>query len=152
MTDLLSFELAGRSFALPAEYVERVIPSVAVTGLGSSDPFLLGVMVYHGKHLPVLDLRRRLNLEQRKTRLDDRFLIMTLDWGPAAVPVEDRVWFTGGIDIENLHIDKDLMKDRFYAGLARLEDGTLLILDPVRFFSPRELGKLEKLLSRSKAV
>lgn len=55
---LLVFSLGGERYGIEAAHVLEVVPLHGLTPVPSTPPFLLGVLNYRGRVLPVLDLRR----------------------------------------------------------------------------------------------
>ena len=56
---LVTFEIAGRSYGLPAEHVVEVIRMVAITPLPATEPWVPGVIDVRGQTVPMLDLHAR---------------------------------------------------------------------------------------------
>jgi chemotaxis signal transduction protein len=59
---LLISRIANRRIAVPAAFVEQILPMVEVTPLLGALPRLLGLMNLHGTILPVVNLRPLLDL------------------------------------------------------------------------------------------
>jgi purine-binding chemotaxis protein CheW len=64
-TWVLSFQLAGQEHAVPVGDVVEVVRMVAVTPLPESVPWVIGVLNYRGRVVPVVDARARLGLPRR---------------------------------------------------------------------------------------
>ena len=60
--ELLVFSLAGERYGIEATHILEVVPSLELTPVPCTPPFVLGVMNHRGRILPVLDLRRLLEL------------------------------------------------------------------------------------------
>lgn len=56
--ELLVFSLAGERYGIETAYVLEVIPLRELTPVPCTPPFVLGVVNYRGRVLPVLDLRK----------------------------------------------------------------------------------------------
>src|SRR3989338_9303720 len=72
------FRLDKQRYALPLAAVERVVRAVEVTPLPNAPPIVLGAIDFHGRVLPVLDVRRRFLLSDRQVRHEDWFLLAHL--------------------------------------------------------------------------
>ena len=79
----VTFRLDGELFALPLASVTEVMRMVAVTALPDSPAWLAGVINVRGDVVPVVDLRRRLNLPIQSAGLDSRIIVV--DMGGRAV-------------------------------------------------------------------
>lgn len=62
LLDLLVFSLAGERYAIETSHVLEVVPLRDLTPVPCTPPFVLGVVNHRGRILPVLDLRRLLDL------------------------------------------------------------------------------------------
>src|SRR4051812_25169417 len=69
------FRLETQCFALPLGQVERATRAVAITPLPRAPSVVAGVIDLHGSVVPVIDLRRRLQLPERAATLNDQLLI-----------------------------------------------------------------------------
>lgn len=62
MLELLVFSLSGERYGIETTHVLEVIPLRGLTPVPCTPPFVLGVVNHRGRILPVLDLRRLLEL------------------------------------------------------------------------------------------
>ena len=60
--ELLVFSLAGERYGVEAGHILEVVPLPELTPVPCTPPFVLGVINHRGRILPVLDLRRLLEL------------------------------------------------------------------------------------------
>jgi purine-binding chemotaxis protein CheW len=65
MADFMTFQAAGKSFAVPLARTEKVVPLVALAGLPMAEPCVVGVMNLAGVGVPVVDLAIRLDLPEK---------------------------------------------------------------------------------------
>ena len=56
---LVTFRLGQQKYALPIEPIERIVEMVAVTPIPQVDHSVEGVINYHGKTVPAVNLRRQ---------------------------------------------------------------------------------------------
>ncbi len=75
-TDFLTFKLDDYKLAIPVAEVERVVRALAVTSIPDSGDLLYGSLNYHGKILPVINLRAKFNLPDKELMPEQRFLIL----------------------------------------------------------------------------
>ena len=76
-TDFLTFKLDDYKLAIPVAEVERVVRALAVTSIPDSGDLLYGSFNYHGKIIPVINLRVKFNLPDKELTPEQRFLILT---------------------------------------------------------------------------
>jgi purine-binding chemotaxis protein CheW len=86
---LVAFELAASHCALPLEAIERVVPMPGVQPVPGAPRVVLGAIDLAGRVVPVVDLRRRLDLPARDYGLGARLLIVRTPRRTLAVPADD---------------------------------------------------------------
>ena len=85
---LVPFLLDDQRYALHLGVVERIIPAVEITPLPKAPEIVLGLINIRGKIIPTLNIRRRLQLPERETELNDHFIIANTSKRTVALPVE----------------------------------------------------------------
>ena len=85
---LVPFLLDDQRYALHLGVVERVIPAVEITPLPKAPEIVLGLINIRGKIIPTLNIRRRLQLPERETELNDHFIIANTSKRTVALPAE----------------------------------------------------------------
>jgi len=140
---LVTFRIDGQRHALPLAVVERVLPAAEITPLPGAPALVLGVIDVAGALLPVFSLRRRLGLAQPGPRPADHFLIARSPRRRLALLVEE---VHGVVEREPVPLGELAAGLEYLEGLARLDDGLLLIHDLERFLSPAEEHALDQAL------
>lgn len=147
MVSLLSFEVAGQSFALPARLLREVVRAVAITPLPKAPPIIEGVINVRGTVVPVLDIRQRFGLTPIPLAPDQHLLIAQA--GPRLVALRvDRA-------LELLAVDEGAIEAagrvapgaEYVAGIATLADGLLVIHDLERFLSLEEAVQVDAVVA-----
>lgn len=72
---LVIFTLDDQRYALHLAAVDRTVRMVEITPLPKAPEIVLGVITVNGKIVPVLDIRRRFGLVERRTDLSDHLII-----------------------------------------------------------------------------
>jgi len=148
LTDLVAFRLAEQRYALPLMAVERVIRAVDVTPLPDAPPVVCGVMDMHGDVLPVLNIRGRFGLPDRKIDPADQFLIAQTTQRTMVLVVDEalgviRVPRSALIDAAQIVPGLDYVQ-----GVVKLDDGLVLIHDLEKFLSMDEARTLDEAMNR----
>jgi purine-binding chemotaxis protein CheW len=144
---LLVFTLDEPRFALPLAAVERVVHAVEVTPLPKAPQIVLGVINAKGRVIPVVDMRRRFGLPVRELRLDDRFIIARTARRLVAL-VADAVAGIRELAPRDLaNAAETLPVAGYLQGVAKLEDGLVLITDLDAFLSLDEERLLDAALA-----
>lgn len=148
---LLVFSLDESRYALPLATVDRVVRAVEVTPLPKAPEIVLGVINAQGRVIPVVDVRRRFRLPTRELHLDDRFIIARTDRRLVAL-VSDDVAGVRELEPSTLASTKETLPFAGYLqGVAKLEDGLVLISDLDAFLSLDEERLLETALTGESA-
>lgn len=148
---LLVVEVAGHRCGLPAAAVVEIHPAVQLVPLPDAPEVVVGLVNRHGRALPVLDLRRRLGLPARPTRLDDHLVVLRLPDRVVALQVDAAV---DVLAVADAAIDEAVTAQAARSGgAALLDDGLLVVLDLAAFLSGDETVALEAaLLQQAGAV
>ena len=72
----LIFSVGGLQCALGLESVEHVTKAVFVTPLPGAPELVLGLINFAGRLVPVVNVRKRLGLPERRTQLSDILIIL----------------------------------------------------------------------------
>lgn len=143
----LAFETAGQRYALPVENVVQIIEMVTITPLPAAPHIVVGVINFHGQVIPVVDMRRRLQAPPQPYSLRTPIVVGELH-GHKVGLVVDAV--SGVLQLNPAQIDTPsriftremVLKTNHLTGIARTDDGMLLLLDPDSFLSAKEAAQL----------
>lgn len=148
LAHLLIFRLNERRYALAASVVERVTWMVSITRLPAAPSIVLGVVNVQGRVMPVVDTRQRFGLPTREVEPGDK-LIIARTARRALVLAVDQV--DGVLEYPERNIDTagEIVPGTDYVqGVAKLDDGLVLIHDLDTFLSLDEEVSLDQALDR----
>jgi purine-binding chemotaxis protein CheW len=77
--EMLTFDLAGETFALEADLVREILDLVPETQVPGAAAFVSAVINFRGKVIPVADLRTAFGLARSQTTYDSRIVVIELD-------------------------------------------------------------------------
>lgn len=77
--EVLTLELDGELFAIPAALVREIVEHAGVTEVPRAQPWVRGLINVRGKVAPLADLRLRLGLGQRAATVDSRIVVVELE-------------------------------------------------------------------------
>ncbi len=136
---LVSFRVGTQEFALDILQVERILRHVVPAPLPGSPDFLEGVVPYEGKAVPVVDLRKRFELEapiREETRL------MVVDLGEQRIGVlVDEVREVMRVDSTTITAPGPLVSGlaaACIAGIVTRPGRTIIILNARKLLSSTE--------------
>lgn len=137
---LVTFSLGDDLLAADVRQVERVVRSVDVAPAPNTPPWLLGMMPYRDSTVPVLDLRRRLELPDGSPS-DERRIMIFVAGGGFTAAVVDRVLDVRGVPAEELEPPPPLVRglSRDYVRAVFKRDNRIaILLDAERLLSATE--------------
>ncbi len=146
-TNLVVFVLAGQRYAVHLSTVERSVRMVEITPLPQAPDIVFGVINLQGRIIPVLDLRSRFRLPERRPGLNDQLLIARTARRTVALVVDrvaDVIDSPAGEEIAPATIVPGL---EYVAGVVKLPDGLLFIHDLDGFLSLEEEEALDAALA-----
>ena len=144
--EILVFEVGGQRYGLPTVDVRELVRAVTITPLPNAPAVIEGVVNVRGRVLPVLDVRARFRLPAKALDPSDHFIVASA--GPRGVILRvDRATHLALIEEASVQPPETLGPGATYvAGVAKLEDGLVLIHDLATFLSAAEASSLEEAL------
>jgi purine-binding chemotaxis protein CheW len=89
--EFLTFTLDGGLYAIPVEWVREIVRLRTMTPMPRVPPQIRGVISLRGEIVQVLDLRRRLGLQDREPTRISRIIVLHGDHGAATGLLVDSV-------------------------------------------------------------
>ncbi len=141
---LVALTLDEQHYALPLPAVERVVRAAQVTPLPRAPEIVLGIVNARGRVIPVIDVRKRFRLPERRLALTDRMVIARSARRPVALIV-DAVTGVLAYSEQAAVGARDIAPGlEHVAGVVKLEDGLILIHDLDEFLSLGEETALDR--------
>jgi purine-binding chemotaxis protein CheW len=149
---VLTFVVGGETYGLDILHIREIIKMVEITEVPRVPSFLLGVISVRGLVIPVLDLRRRLRLDDTPLTRAARILVADRDGEPFGLLVDA---VTGVVRFSDAEIEPppstlSLADAGFLAGIGRYQAARrqrmviLLHLDAVVQFDLRRSKKEQR--------
>jgi purine-binding chemotaxis protein CheW len=141
---ILVFTLDDQSYALLLKAVVKVIHAIEIRHLPKAPDIINGIINVKGLIIPVVDIRRRFGLEPQEIELSDRLIISVAGKRVIAILVTS---VTGIIDMKPGQIElseKTIPFAENMKGVAKIDDGLVLIYDLEHFLSLEEELVLDK--------
>lgn len=144
-SQIVTFRLGDDFFAADIFSVERVLRYEAPTPVPNLPEWIEGVIDYQGRVVPLLDLRRRFELEQRPIAPETRILIFTAggDWVGAVV---DAVVEVAMLTEQQLAPPPPLFRGlagEYLRGIVRRSGRLVVYLDVERLLATTDRLKLD---------
>jgi purine-binding chemotaxis protein CheW len=147
MTDqIVVFTLDEQFYALLIPSVIRVIHAVEVRRLPKAPEIIIGIINVKGQIIPVVDIRKRLELAPREIDLSNRLVIAYTGKREIAILVDT---VTGIKDLKPVQLTETretLPFAKHIKGVAKIDNELILIYDLEQFLSLDEEKELENAL------
>lgn len=139
-------------FALSAGDVVEVHRAVAVTALPGAPETVIGAVDLRGRFVPVLDVRRRLDLPTTPVRPTDVLVHVELGGRPVLLRVDAALGVTPIAEERMQHADDVVPGARYLRSVTTGDDGPLVVHDLEAFLSATEITRLVDALQRAEAT
>lgn len=147
--NMIVFTLDEPRYAIYLSAVERVVQSVEITPLPNVSEIVLGVINVQGQIVPVLDIRKRLNLPQRNLSINDQFILAKTTSRLVALCVDSVNNVHEIADEELVTAEKIPYGSEYIRGVVKLENKLVLICDLDQFLSLDEERKLVQVMEKA---
>lgn len=153
LRQLVTFRLGADHFAADIYAVERVLRYQQPTAIPNTPRWIEGVIDYQNQVVPVISLRRRLELEVVEAKLETRILIFNTSDGWIGAVV-DAVLEVISVTPEQFAAPPRLFRGlsaEYLQGLVRREKGLVVCLDVTRLLTAEERIALQDAATESSA-
>lgn len=154
----VTFGLGGELFGVEVTRAREILSQVAVTRVPRTPDYLLGVINLRGQVVPVVDLRVKMGLPHAEATRDSCIIVME-------VQIDGEVLTVGGLadsvrEVLELRDDQIeppprlgmKLKTEFIAGMGKVDEQFLILLEIDRVFSSEELAIVQDLVALSAEV
>ncbi|OQY57834.1 MAG: hypothetical protein B6245_15020 [Desulfobacteraceae bacterium 4572_88] len=143
---LVGFVIGKEQFGVDILSVQEIIRSAPITAVPNSPEFIEGVINLRGSIIPVIDLRKRLNLHKSKEAEPVTWiLIINVDERVTGFIV-DAVTEVLKIQKKTIESPPDIvmagLKSQYIHGVCEIDTGLLILLDFSRILQIGEVRKL----------
>jgi purine-binding chemotaxis protein CheW len=151
LLQLVGFMIGKEYFGVDILMVQEIIRSTPITSVPNSPDFIEGVINLRGSIIPVIDLRKRLNISKNLKNLNqDDTWIMILDVeGRVTGFIVDKVTEVLKINDESIEPPPEIvvagLKSQYIRGVCKIDKRLLILLDFNRILLFDELNKLKDL-------
>jgi purine-binding chemotaxis protein CheW len=146
LLQLVSFNIGNEEFAVDILKVQEINRMADITRVPKSPPFVEGVINLRGKVIPIVDLRKRFNLEERKATKETRIIVVDMD-GKVVGLIVDSVSEVLRLPADTIEPPPPIVagiESEYIKGVGKLDDRLLILLDLNKIFSSEERKLLSK--------
>ncbi len=139
---LVSFKIGSEEFGVDILKVQEIIRMVEITKVPQAPMFVEGVINLRGRVIPIIDLRKRLNLELKDHDKHTRIVVVDIGSNIMGMIV-DSVSEVLRLPSKTIEPPPDLISgidSEHIQGVAKLEDRLLIFLDLSKIVASEELA------------
>lgn len=150
IVQLVSFIVGNEVFGVSILSVQEIIRMANITPIPNAPDFIEGVINLRGKVIPIVDLKKRLNIKTDVERDKEKERILVIEVAERIIGfIVDAVSKVIKIPIESIEPPPDIVvagvESEYIKGVSKLDDTTLLIiLDFNNIFLKKEIQKLQE--------
>jgi purine-binding chemotaxis protein CheW len=137
----VGFRLDREEYAIPITTIQEIIVMKPITRIPQVPASIEGLINLRGSVLPIINLRRLFGLPPREFDDETRTVIVNVDGRTLGYVVDEvtQVMRIAADQIQPAPVAVAAVARRHIAGLARLDDRLLIILDVDKLLAPEEL-------------
>lgn len=150
LTQLVTFDLLGEEFGLPILDVREIIRMTDVTPVPHAPNFVEGVINLRGQILPVVDLRKRFNLEAKEMDDSTRIVVVEINNNLLGLIV-DGVSEVLRLPLDSIAPAPSIVSSgigaEYIKGIGHYNDKMIILINLRKVFTTAEMDVLENMES-----
>jgi len=150
LNKLVVFSLDKQLFALHLSAVERIVRIVGITPLPKAPEYIMGIINFQGKFIPVANVRKLFNLPDRDIELNDQLIIANTSLRTIALWVDSVSDVVERAEEEIFKAKKIFLGVDYVEGVFKFEDGMVLLNDLDKFLTLKEITLLKAALKKQR--
>jgi len=139
---VVCFKVGSEEYGIEILKVQEILKLPKVTMLPKSAPYIMGVIDLRGKVIPIINLSRRFSHESKVDNTDKRAIVVDIRGRQIGLAI-DTVSHVVKFDASNIEPAPPILKGisgRYIIGVAKHNQGYVIILDIDKIFSSEELN------------
>jgi len=145
---IVAFTILGKEYALEIKNVIRVIRMQEITPIPQTPDFIEGVILWHGKVMPLISLRKKFGFESQGANKLNRIILTKVDNHPMGIMV-DQITAVLNLEAANLEPPGALIGEANYLiGVGKIGERLILLTDVEKLLSLKERSTIEEVQTR----
>jgi len=146
---IVAFTITEKEYALEIKNVSQVIRIKEITPIPQTPDFVEGVIIWHGKVMPLISLHKKFSLERQGSNELNRIIITGVHGYPIGIIV-DQVTDVLNLEAANLEPPGALFGEANYlVGIGKIGKRLILLMDVEKLLSPEERSSINKIMIES---
>ncbi|MCK4372754.1 MAG: chemotaxis protein CheW [candidate division Zixibacteria bacterium] len=142
LLQLVSFNIGSEEFGVDILKVQEINRMVEITRVPQAPPYVEGVINLRGKVIPIVDLRKRFNMEEKEYDKNTRIVVVDIS-GNIMGMVVDSVSEVLRLPANTIEPPPEIVasiNSEYIKGVAKLEDRLLIFLDLSKVIDVNEMS------------
>lgn len=149
--NLVAFRLGRQTYALPIEPIVQITEMVTITPVPQVSNTIEGVINVHGSTVPVINMRRHFGLPDAPLELNTPIILLQIG-GQTVGLIVDEVIDVLSIPGEQISSLAEILPEGLddapaLRGLVRIQNATVLLLNPDRLLLPHQTHTLAQIVA-----
>ncbi len=146
---IVGFTILEKEYALEIKSVIRVIRMKEIMPVPQTPDFVEGIILWHGKVMPLISLRKKFSLEKQGPNKLNRILITRVHGHHVGIIV-DQLTDVVNLEAANLESPGALLKEANYLlAVGKIGKRLILLMDVEKLISPQEQSIIDKIMIES---
>jgi len=140
------FKVGKESFGVDIGRVQEIVTVPEITKVPDTPEYLEGIINLRGKIISVMDLRKRLNLNNSNNNRKNRILVTEMG-GRTMGLIVDEVSEVLRLNPDSIEPPPEIINTagaQYITGVGKMQDGIVLLLDLEKVLSPEELSAVSR--------
>ncbi len=141
----VTFKLGSQRYAMDILKVQEINNMKDITPIPNAPDYVEGAINLRGKVIPVLNLRKKFHMEEHPLNSLSKIIIMDMlgiVMGVIVDSVSDVLRISADILEPSPPIAATGLRSEFVRGIAKLQDGLVIVLDMDKLFNAVELNSV----------
>jgi purine-binding chemotaxis protein CheW len=128
---IVVFNLAGEQYGVHISKVESIIKMQAITKLPHAPRYVEGITNLRGRVVPIIDLHRRFDLNDKPSTADDRIIVVNTSGEDIGLVVDEvsEVLTINEQAVEPAPNITTTIDSSFITGIAKIDQRLVILLD-----------------------
>ncbi len=139
-TNLVTFRLGNGEYAIDIMQAKEIIKMEKITLIPNAPEFVEGVINLRGNIIPIIDLKKRFNLEETEGDKNTGIIIVKIEDVDMGIIIDaiSKVVSISNSDIQPPRPVLSGIGQKYIKGVGKLEDKLLVVLDLEKLFASDE--------------
>lgn len=141
------FKLGDEEYGIDIMNVREITEFKETTKIPNAPSFIVGIINLRGSIIPVINLKKRFNLEEVEINKNSRIIIVNMNERQIGFIVDDasQVLTLKEEDVDNPPDIIAGVERKYIAGIGKVDEKIIILLDLAAVFSAEEKREIEKM-------